>query len=101
MAVVQNIIMAPRVTVLPAAIVATPGGNAGWSANVIGLKPLSYQWQLNGANLAGATTTSLSLIPRLTINDPSNDPSDRRMISRNSLVATMKRNPCNEKHQVL
>ncbi|MGZ5529267.1 MAG: family 10 glycosylhydrolase, partial [Limisphaerales bacterium] len=37
------------------------GSNAVLSVNAIGVKPLSYQWSINGILLAGATASSLSL----------------------------------------
>ena len=36
----------------------TAGNNATFTATAIGGTPLSYQWQLNGANLPGATKSS-------------------------------------------
>ncbi len=38
------------------------GSNATFTASVSGTTPLSYQWSLDGARVAGATTTSLSLV---------------------------------------
>jgi internalin A len=37
------------------------GTNAGFSAAATGLEPLSWQWQFNGTNLAGATASNLLL----------------------------------------
>jgi len=37
------------------------GGSASLSPIVYGEQPMSYQWQLNGLNVAGATNTTLSL----------------------------------------
>ena len=37
------------------------GGTASFSASALGPGPMSYQWRLNGVDLAGATTTSLTL----------------------------------------
>jgi len=41
--------------------VAVLGANVTFSATVGGTEPLSYQWQFNGTNLNGATTTPLLL----------------------------------------
>ena len=37
------------------------GGTAGWCANVAGSEPMSYQWQFNGTNIAGATNDCLAI----------------------------------------
>jgi len=37
------------------------GSNATFSVTATGFMPLSYQWQLNGTNLSGATATNYSL----------------------------------------
>ena len=37
------------------------GGTASFSVSVSGSGPLSYQWRFNGANLAGATNSALTL----------------------------------------
>ena len=37
------------------------GGGTTFSATAAGDAPLAYQWQFNGVNVAGATTTSLSI----------------------------------------
>ena len=42
----------------PTSQLVTAGANATFTATAIGGTPLSYQWQLNGANLAGATKSS-------------------------------------------
>ncbi len=39
----------------------TAGYNATFEATAIGSTPISYQWQLNGANLAGATKSSYTV----------------------------------------
>lgn len=38
-----------------------PGANVIFSANVTGSQPISYQWQFNGSNIAGATTAALTV----------------------------------------
>ncbi len=45
----------------PVSIPAKSGGTALLSAGVVGAPPLSYQWQLNGTNLVGATNSSYAL----------------------------------------
>jgi alpha-tubulin suppressor-like RCC1 family protein len=45
----------------PVGIVAYSGGTAVLSAAIGGVPPLSYQWQLNGTNVAGATNATLTL----------------------------------------
>mgnify|MGYP003350135615 CR=1 FL=1 len=42
--------------------------NVSFVVAASGTSPLSYQWRRNGANLAGATTTSLSLLNIQTAN---------------------------------
>ena len=37
------------------------GGSASFTVGASGTAPLSYQWRYNGTNLAGATTTALTL----------------------------------------
>lgn len=51
----------PFVTLNPTNQVVLLGSNATLNAAALGTPLLSYQWQLNGANLDGATNTSLSL----------------------------------------
>ncbi len=53
---------------VPAAIAAHPqsrtnlaGSDALFSVTAIGTQPLNYQWQMNGLNISGATTSSLTL----------------------------------------
>jgi hypothetical protein len=48
----------PVVTLAPAGTTNILAGAFTLSAGAIGIPPLSYQWQLNGTNLAGATATS-------------------------------------------
>jgi hypothetical protein len=45
----------------PVSIVVQSGETALLSAGIVGAPPLSYQWQLNGTNLAGATNSSYAL----------------------------------------
>src|SRR5207249_415259 len=51
----------PFILSQPANQVVTVGGSATFSVVAGGSQPLSYQWRFNGANVAGATTSSLTL----------------------------------------
>ena len=51
----------PTITSQPAARTATNGNNLSFSVTAGGAMPLSYQWRLAGANLAGATDPSYSI----------------------------------------
>lgn len=52
---------APIITVPPISQIATQGDNVTFTVAATGDPAPGYQWQLNGTNLAGATTTVLSL----------------------------------------
>ena len=45
----------------PVSLVVTNGGVVSFAALASGPGPLAYQWQLNGANVSGATNTSLTV----------------------------------------
>jgi hypothetical protein len=49
---------APTITTQPANQTVTVGQNATFNVVAAGTAPLSYQWQKNGANISGATTSS-------------------------------------------
>ncbi len=51
----------PYFVVQPQGRVVTNGANITFTGLAIGSGPVSYQWQLNGANLPGATGTNLVL----------------------------------------
>ena len=51
----------PVIVVQPRSQTATPGATVTFNATAGGSPPLSYHWQLNSANLAGATNSSLAL----------------------------------------
>jgi hypothetical protein len=51
----------PAFSTLPAAQRVNQGATAIFRVSAFGLAPLSYQWQKNGTNLAGATGTTLTL----------------------------------------
>ena len=50
--------VAPRITTSPANHTVTAGQTATFTVVAAGTAPLSYQWQKNGANIAGATAVS-------------------------------------------
>ncbi|MDA1274719.1 MAG: immunoglobulin domain-containing protein [Verrucomicrobia bacterium] len=52
---------APTVTVRPVDVAAVLGDQATFSVEAIGTGTLSYQWRLNGVNIAGANQASLVL----------------------------------------
>src|SRR5882762_8521054 len=49
---------APTITTQPASLAVTAGQTATFNAAATGTAPLSYQWQKNGANIAGAIVAS-------------------------------------------
>jgi hypothetical protein len=49
---------APSITTQPANQTVTAGQTATFSVIAIGTAPLSYQWQLNGTNISGATAAN-------------------------------------------
>jgi len=51
----------PSLTVQPANQTVPAGANVVYAAMAAGSQPMSYQWQFNGTNIPGATTTVLSL----------------------------------------
>ena len=51
----------PSITTQPASQVAAVGTNASFSVAASGTAPLDYQWRFNGTNLAGATSTNLTI----------------------------------------
>ena len=54
---------APTITAHPASQTAPDGGSATFSVSASGTAPLAYQWQRNGANIAGAISASYTLSP--------------------------------------
>ena len=52
---------APSITVQPTNQVASVGGSLSFTVAAAGTAPLSYQWRFAGTNLAGATSTALTL----------------------------------------
>jgi len=53
--------VAPTITLQPTSQTVALGANVSFSVAASGTSPFSYQWQLNGANLSGATNPTLSL----------------------------------------
>src|SRR6266568_2852209 len=53
--------VAPYLTTQPANQTVTAGQTATFSVAATGTAPLSYQWQKNGANIAGATSASYTM----------------------------------------
>src|SRR6266850_1341114 len=60
--------VAPSITTQPASQTVTAGQTATFMAVAAGTAPLGYQWQKNGANIAGATSASYTT-PATTIAD--------------------------------
>jgi hypothetical protein len=60
--------VAPSITAQPTSQTVTAGQAASFSVAATGTAPLSYQWQKNGANIAGATTANYST-PATTTSD--------------------------------
>jgi Leucine-rich repeat (LRR) protein len=58
---VLTVISAPLITAQPFSVTNVAGSNASFSVTAVGTQPLSYQWQLNGLALSGATNSSLTL----------------------------------------
>ena len=53
--------VAPNITTQPSSLVVTQGQDANFALAASGSPDLSYQWLFNGTNVAGATTTTLTL----------------------------------------
>ena len=56
-----TVLQPPVITRQPRNAVAAPGATVSFSVTVKGLSPLAYQWQVNGAPLAGQTKASLTV----------------------------------------
>ncbi|MDB6109332.1 MAG: hypothetical protein JWR69_1082 [Pedosphaera sp.] len=70
----------PVMTIQPASRTITNGMAVQLDARAVGRKPLSYQWQLNGQNLPGATNVSLAIT-----NAQGKDTGAYRMLASNAL----------------
>ena len=53
---------APRVLRQPVSIAVMPGGRARFEVEARGSEPLSYQWQFQGVDIPGATSSQLELV---------------------------------------
>jgi endonuclease/exonuclease/phosphatase family metal-dependent hydrolase len=73
----------PVITAQPQGLTVNQGDNAALSVTSSGTKPLSYQWQLNGIDLSGATSNILMLTGVTT-----NQAGDYSVVVTNSLGAT-------------
>lgn len=58
---VLTVVIPPAITAPPQSQTNVAGTTANFSVTAIGTGPLTYQWQFNGGNMAGATTTSVTL----------------------------------------
>lgn len=89
--------LAPLITVEPQSQSAIEGSNATFSVTAIGAQPLIYQWMFYGTNLAGATSSSLTLTA-VTTNDngPYSVTVTNAFGSTNSDVAVLTVNPFTE-----
>jgi hypothetical protein len=56
-----TVLGAPVITTPPASATVVAGGSTNFSASVIGLPVLAYQWRLNGTNILNATNLTLAL----------------------------------------
>jgi uncharacterized repeat protein (TIGR03803 family) len=52
---------APVITAQPTNLSVLPGAPAAFAVAAVGNHPFTYQWRLNGTNLAGATSTAVAL----------------------------------------
>lgn len=59
---------APTITTQPANQTVTAGQSASFTVAATGTTPLSYQWQMNGTNIAGATSASYTIPVTTTAN---------------------------------
>jgi plastocyanin len=59
--VVASAPVAPSITTQPAAQIVAAGANASFTVVATGSAPITYQWQRNGANVAGANSATLTL----------------------------------------
>ena len=58
---VNAAVVAPAITTQPASQTVTAGANVSFSVVATGTAPLSYQWMKNGANITGASSSTLAL----------------------------------------
>lgn len=60
---VQAAAQAPRILVGPQDVTTTVGGAVQFTVLVEGSEPLSWQWRRNGVDIAGATRSTLGVVP--------------------------------------
>jgi len=53
-------ILSPAIIAQPQSLTVAPGSTAAFSVTASGVSPLTYQWQFNGSNIAGATAPAYS-----------------------------------------
>ena len=56
-----TVLMPPLITQSPQSQTVVSGTSVTWTVTATGSTPLSYQWKLNGFDLAGATNATLAL----------------------------------------
>ncbi len=56
-----NPVVAPSITTQPSSQTVAAGANTSFTVAASGTAPLSFQWRLNGANISGASSATLSL----------------------------------------
>ena len=71
--VALNVNIPPTITTQPMAQTVNAGGNATFSVTATGTPSPTYQWQFNGANLSGQTSSTLTLTNVTTANAGSYD----------------------------
>ena len=59
---------APMILAQPVSQTVAPGGDVVLSVNAAGEAPITYQWQFDGADIAGATSNALTLSGVQTVN---------------------------------
>jgi hypothetical protein len=57
-----TVIVPPRITAQPQSLIRRQGNDASFNVQAVGDMELTYQWQFNGINLAGANSHSLCLV---------------------------------------
>jgi len=90
----QNIVLAltqspPVITTEPASQNVSVGANVTFSVAATGTGPLTYKWQMNGATISGATSSSLSLSSVQTTANYSAVVTDANGLSTTSAPATL------------
>ena len=78
---------APMILAGPQSQAVMPGANAAFGVSAIGVEPLRYQWQFEGANLSKATKTALTISNALAANGGS-----YRVVVSNNYGATFSSN---------